>query len=107
MSKCFKNTNIKLVFYNLVKINSIYTKLKDKVDKFDQSNLVNKIPCECDKKRLDQHRNDCKPTNVNKTNTTALAEHHFKIRHNLKFDAAPILDVEDNWYKRNIVKCTT
>ncbi|XP_043500000.1 atrial natriuretic peptide receptor 3 [Polistes fuscatus] len=72
---------------------------------------VYKIPCECDKwtnknrnskKRLDQHRNDCKPTNVQKTNTTALAEHHFNTGHKFKFDKATILDREDNWYKRNI-----
>ncbi|KAI4476046.1 hypothetical protein M0804_013915 [Polistes exclamans] len=107
INKCFKNTNNNLVFYNLTKINSIYTKLKDKVDKFDQSNLVYKIPCECDKsyigqtkqklkKRLDQQKNDCKPINVNKTNTTALDEHHFKTGHTFKFDAATILDLEEN-----------
>ncbi|KAI4475994.1 hypothetical protein M0804_013946 [Polistes exclamans] len=111
--KCFKNTNFKLVFFNLPKINSIYTKLKDKVDKFDQSNLVYKIPCECNKsyigqtkqklkKRLDKHKNYCKPINVNKTNTTALAEHHFTTGYNLKFNTANILDLEENWYKRNI-----
>ncbi|KAI4484545.1 hypothetical protein M0804_007111 [Polistes exclamans] len=54
------------------------------------------------KKRLDQHKNDCKPINVNKTNTTALAEHHLKTGHTFKFDAATILDLEENWYKRNI-----
>ncbi|KAI4485278.1 hypothetical protein M0804_006783 [Polistes exclamans] len=115
INKCFKNTNVKLVFYNLGKINSIYTKLKDKDDKLEQSNLVYKIPCECEKcyvgqtkqklkKRLDQHRNDSKPKNAQKTNTTALAEHHFKIGHIFKFDETKILDKEDNWYKRNISK---
>ncbi|KAI4478021.1 hypothetical protein M0804_012212 [Polistes exclamans] len=49
------------------------------------------------KNRLGQHRNDCKPTNVKKINTTALAEHHFKTGHNFKFDATTILDLEDNW----------
>ncbi|KAI4476134.1 hypothetical protein M0804_013841 [Polistes exclamans] len=108
INKCFKNTNVKLVFYNLVKIKSIYTKLKDKDDKLEQSNLVYKIPCECEKcyvgqtkqklkKRLDQHRNDSKPTNAQKTNTTALAEHHFKTGHIFKFDETKILDKEDNW----------
>ncbi|KAI4472863.1 hypothetical protein M0804_015578, partial [Polistes exclamans] len=107
INKCFKNTNVKLVFYNLVKIKSIYTKLKDKDDKLEQSNLVYKIPCECEKcyvgqtkqklkKRLDQHRNDSKPTNAQKTNTTALAEHHFKTGHIFKFDETKILDKEDN-----------
>ncbi|KAI4476578.1 hypothetical protein M0804_013472 [Polistes exclamans] len=98
---------LKLVFYNLVKIKSIYTKLKDKDDKLEQSNLVYKIPCECEKcyigqtkqklkKRLEQHRNDSKPKNAQKTNTTALAEHHFKTGHNFKFDETKILDKEDN-----------
>ncbi|KAI4476761.1 hypothetical protein M0804_013305 [Polistes exclamans] len=54
------------------------------------------------KKRLDQHRNDSKPRNAQKTNTTALAEHHFKTGHIFKFDETKILDKEDNWYKRNI-----
>ncbi|KAI4492377.1 hypothetical protein M0804_002168 [Polistes exclamans] len=96
-----------------IKINSIYTKLKDRVDKLEQSNLVYKIPCVCDKcyigqtkqklkKRLDQHKNDCKPMNAQKSNITALAEHHFSTGHNFKFDETNILDKEDNWYKRNI-----
>ncbi|KAI4487261.1 hypothetical protein M0804_005410 [Polistes exclamans] len=90
-----------------VKINSIYTKLKDRVDKLEQSNLVYKIPCVCDKcyigqtkqklkKRLDQHKNDCKPMNAQKSNITALAEHHFSTGHNFKFDETNILDKEDN-----------
>ncbi|KAI4478529.1 hypothetical protein M0804_011852 [Polistes exclamans] len=49
------------------------------------------------KKRLDQHRNDSKPKNAQKTNTTALAEHHFKTGHIFKFDETKILDKEDNW----------
>ncbi|KAI4476760.1 hypothetical protein M0804_013304 [Polistes exclamans] len=49
------------------------------------------------KKRLEQHRNDSKPKNAQKTNTTALAEHHFKTGHNFKFDETKILDKEDNW----------
>ncbi|KAI4476895.1 hypothetical protein M0804_013222 [Polistes exclamans] len=113
INKWFQNTNVKLVFYNLVKIKSIYTKLKDKDDKLEQSNLVYKIPCECErcyvgqtkqklKKRLDQHRNDSKPRNAQKTNTTALAEYNFKTRYIFKFDETKILDKEDNWYKRNI-----
>ncbi|KAI4473653.1 hypothetical protein M0804_015250 [Polistes exclamans] len=94
-----------------IKINSIFTKLKDKVDKLEQSNLVYKIPCECDKcyigqtkqklkKSLEQHKNDCKPTNAQKNNTTALAEHHFKTGHEFKFEETAILDREDNWTHR-------
>lgn len=113
INKCFNKTNIQLVFYNLVRINSIYSRLKDKVDKEDQSGIVYRIPCECSKsyvgqtkqkfkKRLDQHKNDCKPINILKTNSTALADHHFKTGHNFKFDMATILDIEENWFKRNI-----
>ncbi|KAI4484083.1 hypothetical protein M0804_007539 [Polistes exclamans] len=51
------------------------------------------------KKRLEQHRNDSKPKNAQKTNTTALAEHHFKTGHNFKFDETKILDKEDNWFR--------
>ncbi|CAD6208583.1 GSCOCG00010569001-RA-CDS [Cotesia congregata] len=45
INKCFNKTNIKLVFNNLVKLSSIYTKLKDKVDKWEQSQVIYKIPC--------------------------------------------------------------
>ncbi|KAI4476298.1 hypothetical protein M0804_013714 [Polistes exclamans] len=66
--------------------------------------------CECErcyirqtkqkfKKRVDQQRNDRKLTNAEKTNTTALAEHHFKTGHNFKLEIATILYIEDNWYK--------
>lgn len=96
-----------------MKLNSIYTRLKDKVDKWEQSQVVYKIPGECGKfyigqtkqklkKRLDQHRCDCKPINILKTNSTALAEHHFSTEHNFKFDMATIVDIEDDWFKRNV-----
>ncbi|XP_014614687.1 PREDICTED: uncharacterized protein LOC106792699, partial [Polistes canadensis] len=85
----------------------VIKEIKDKVDKLKQSNLVNKIPCECDKryieqtkkklkKKIEQHRNDCKPTNVQKSNTTLVVKHHFKTRHEFKFEDTAILDREDN-----------
>ncbi|KAI4476882.1 hypothetical protein M0804_013209 [Polistes exclamans] len=43
--------------------------------------------------------NDSKPRNAQKTNTTALAEHHFKTGYIFKFDETKILDKEDNWLK--------
>ncbi|KAI4476263.1 hypothetical protein M0804_013750 [Polistes exclamans] len=102
-----------VLFKLTVKIKSIYTKHKDKDDKLEQSNLVYKIPCECEKcyirqtkqklkKRLEQHRNDSRPKKAQKTNTTALAEYHFKTEHNFKFDETKIFGKEDNLYKRNI-----
>ncbi|KAI4476472.1 hypothetical protein M0804_013543 [Polistes exclamans] len=94
-----------------IKIRLIFTKLKDKVDKVEQSSLVYKVQCKCNKcyigqtkqklkKRLEQHKNDCKPTNAQKNNTTALAENHFKTRHEFKFEETAILDREDNWTHR-------
>ncbi|KAI4473823.1 hypothetical protein M0804_015149, partial [Polistes exclamans] len=90
----------------LIKINLIYTKLKDKVDKLEQSNLVYKIPYVCDKcyigqtkpklkKRLEQQKNDCKPINAQKSNISALAEHHFITGHKFRFEETNILDKED------------
>ncbi|KAI4476487.1 hypothetical protein M0804_013558 [Polistes exclamans] len=109
------NTNVRLVFYNLVKINSIFTKLKDKVDKLEQSNLVYKILCVCDKcyigqtkkkikKRLKQHKNDGKPANAQMSNTTALAKHHFITVHKFKFDERDIFDREDSWLPKEVEK---
>ncbi|KAI4476488.1 hypothetical protein M0804_013559 [Polistes exclamans] len=48
------------------------------------------------KKKLEQHKNDCKPTNAQKNSTTALADHHFKKGHKFKFDETAILEREDN-----------
>ncbi|KAI4476763.1 hypothetical protein M0804_013307 [Polistes exclamans] len=104
-----KNNNYptSLIHIVFIKINSIFTKLKDKVDKLEQSNLVYKLHCVWDKcyigqtkqklkKRLEQHTNDCKSTNAQKSNITALAEHHFIRGHKFKFDETDILDKEDN-----------
>ncbi|KAI4475425.1 hypothetical protein M0804_014324 [Polistes exclamans] len=47
------------------------------------------------KKRLEQHKKDCKPTNAQMSNITALAEHHFITGHKFKFDETDIFDRED------------
>lgn len=104
----FRQTNCKLVFYNLCKIKDLYSRLKDPVDL-----EVYQIPCTCGKsyigqtkqklkKRINQHINDCRPVNINKSNMTALADHHFKSGHDFQFDAAQILDYESHFLKRNI-----
>ncbi|KAI4476635.1 hypothetical protein M0804_013414 [Polistes exclamans] len=61
--------------YGLRKTHKKECALRPVVDKPEQSNLVYKIPCVCDKcyigqtkqklkKRLEQHKNDCKPINA-------------------------------------------
>ncbi|XP_044594004.1 uncharacterized protein LOC123271684 [Cotesia glomerata] len=109
----FRQTNCKLFLYNLCKIKDFYSHLKDPVDKWDRSCLVYRIPCTCGKsykgqtkqklrKRINQHINDCRPVNINKSNMTALADHHFESGHDFQFDAAQTLDYEFHFLKRNI-----
>ncbi|CAD6226418.1 GSCOCG00005813001-RA-CDS, partial [Cotesia congregata] len=95
------------------KIKDLYSHIKDPVDKWDRSCLVYRIPCTCGKsyigqtkqklkKRINQHINDCRPVNINKSNMTALADHQFESGHDFQFDAAHILDYESHFLKRNI-----
>lgn len=104
-----------MVFYNGKTIKNLFTKLKDKDDTLLQSNVIYKINCKgCDscyigqtkqylKNRVYQHKYDCNITNINKTEKTALAHHHFDSEnHNFNFDEIRIMDKENNWYKRNI-----
>lgn len=113
ISSIFRQTNCKLVFYNLSKIKLLYSQLKDKVGNDDKSCLVYKIPCSCDKvyvgqtkqklkSRMRQHMTDCKLENFIKTNRTALAAHHFETGHNFRFDEVSVLDYESNFFKRNV-----
>ncbi|XP_057322507.1 uncharacterized protein LOC130665896 [Microplitis mediator] len=113
INRCFIGTTVRLAFYNLLKISSVYTKLKDPIKKEQQSCIVYKIPCSCDfcyigqtkqylESRIKQHVNDCKEHNYLKDNKTALASHHFDNQHTFSFDKVIILDKEGNWLKRNI-----
>lgn len=110
----FRQTNCKLVFYNISKVKNLYSQLKDKIKKEDRSSLVYRIPCSCGrwyvgqtrqklKKRTAQHKSDCRIESYNKNNKTALAVHHFENEgHNFQFDKVEILDLESNFLKRNI-----
>lgn len=109
-----KNGNCRLVFYNIKTTNLLYSRLKDRTLKSEESNLIYKINCkDCDKsyigqtkqylnKRIYQHKYDCKITNFNKTEKTALATHHFENNHQFDFDNTKILDKESNFRKRNL-----
>ena len=107
-----KKYDIRLAFYPTTKISHIYTNLKSKYDITDISQVIYKIPCmNCDLhyigttknklgRRLKQHANDCKLTNAQIPNKTALAQHHFQFGHHFNFDSATILDVEPIHRKR-------
>jgi len=104
-----------LVFYNPKTVKSLFTNLKDKDDKELQSNVIYKIDCKnCDgcyigqtkqylKKRVYQHKYDCNIVNIDKTEKTALPQHHFdQENHVFNFDEVSIMDKEPNWFKRNV-----
>nr|XP_021206294.2 uncharacterized protein LOC110385892 [Bombyx mori] len=113
LNRVFIGTHVRLAFYNILRVNSIYSKLKDPVNKQQQTGIVYKIPCSCDlcyigqtrqylSNRVKQHIYDCKNINILKANKTALATHHFDQHHNFEFDKIEILDKEMNWWKRNV-----
>jgi hypothetical protein len=117
IEELFKNIeNSKIVFYNNKRIHNLFTRVKDKDPVPIQSNLIYKINCKtCTgcyigqtrqylKERVSQHRGDCKITNINKPNKTALATHHFQEDeiHHFDFDNPKIIDKESQWLKRNI-----
>lgn len=111
ISRAFIGTDWKPASYNIKTIGNLYTKLKDKVDERVMSELIYAVPCECGKKyvgqtkqwlksRTNQHRLDCRPVNIIKSEQTALARHHFNTGHNFDFSKISILDREDNYRKR-------
>jgi hypothetical protein len=63
--------NIELIFTNTKTNHRLFTQIKDKIDKFKQTQLVYQIKCECDNKytgltfkqylgtRISQHKKDC------------------------------------------------
>ncbi|XP_057338456.1 uncharacterized protein LOC130676319 [Microplitis mediator] len=113
ISRAFVGTEWKPANYNIKTVGSIYTRLKDKVNEDLMSELVYAIPCECGKKyvgqtkqylrnRTNQHRLNCRPVNILKSEQTALARHHFDTGHNFDFNSVSILDREDNYLKRSV-----
>ncbi|CAD6234229.1 GSCOCG00012374001-RA-CDS, partial [Cotesia congregata] len=100
--RAFVGTEWKPANYNIKTVGNIYTRLKDKVNEDLMSELVYAIPCECGKKyvgqikqylknRTNQHRLDCRPVNILKSEQTALARHHFDTGHNFDFSSVSIL----------------
>ena len=98
-------------------MSSLYSTLKDKINVFDRSNVIYKIPCSmCDKcyigttknklgLRIKQHTNDCKLKNAF-LNKTALANHRFRVNHEFNFNKTTILDLETN-YRKGLQKLWT
>lgn len=110
IKKC--SPNCRLAFYNTNVVSSVFTRLKDPIPLDFSSGLVYRIPCSgCDKcyigmtkqylkTRIYQHRYDCREINRNKSEKTALSQHHFTADHTFDFNEVSILDRESNYYKR-------
>lgn len=113
ISRLFKDfEGIKLVLYNTKTTQSLFTKLKDKEELKNKSNLVYQIFCEgCDKnyigqtsqrveKRISQHKTTC--TDPKHKEKSTLAFHHHDTEHKFDFDNYKIVDMEPNPTKRRI-----
>lgn len=116
----FDNSNFNLAFKTENKVNKLFTKLKDKTNKDDKSNIVYQIPCSGDgtnncnkvyvgttknklKTRLATHKSEHKRNN-NSEPKTALAAHCRKHGHTADFNNIKILAEESNYKKRLITE---
>ena len=120
IKKLLRKVDIRIAFYPLLKISSLYANLKQKRSIGDLSSVIYRIPCrDCEKtyvgttknklsQRLKQHINDCKSKNSDKPNRTALSHHHFNHNHRFDFDSPTVLHTERNTIKRYLAEtvCT-
>ena len=103
----FKNTGTKVAFYNTKTVNNLFSKTKDKIPAEDESQVVYKVPCECNKvyfgqtarrvkQRINEHRRDVDI----KSTKTGLCQHSTESNHRIKWDELKIVDREPNDEKR-------
>lgn len=99
-----------LAYKPLNTIRQLYSKIKYKVPKEKETNLIYKINCECGatyigetkqylQKRMQQHKSNVK---LKQTQITALAKHAIEENHKFDFENPQILDREQNYNKRLI-----
>lgn len=103
---------VEVVPYYGKSVGSIYSKLKDKVNKQLKSSIIYEVPClSCPGKyigqtknylrtRINQHKLDCR--HIEKSGTTALSRHAHDLGHVFGFDDVRILDTEPILKKRLI-----
>lgn len=107
-----KFQNVKLAFRNTLTVKTLFSKLKDKDEILNNSNVIYSIPClECDKKyigqtsrklkdRITSHKSDVRH---NKQSCT-LARHAIENIHSFDYENVKILDTEPNMYKRQFLE---
>lgn len=115
IQKIVEDDKHKLAVYNIHTTEKLFSKLKDKVQDGEKTNVIYKINCmDCEGvyigqtkqhlyKRIGQHKNDTKIKNgVMQIDRTALCKHRFQNDHKFDFENVKILDVENVKFKRNI-----
>ena len=110
--KYLKKIKVKPIYKVGNKLNSIVKRGKEKLNKINQHNVVYKIDCDnCDSCyigetkravgiRIKEHRQNINLTDSDKHNVVTL--HRINTGHNMKWDEFKILDVESNYYKRDV-----
>lgn len=115
-SRIFDGDRYKMAHKTYNTLDKLFNKMKDKISKFEESNLIYKIPCggsdtqDCDKvyigttknklkTRISGHKSDQK-YRYNSTQKTALSSHCMELNHYPKFENTLILSRENNYKRR-------
>ncbi|EFN61751.1 hypothetical protein EAG_05118, partial [Camponotus floridanus] len=111
LENILKDTNTKLSYFSLNKLNSIVKAHKDAIPKFANTNVIYKIECDnCDASyvgqtgrklitRINEHR---KNINYNTRSQSVITEHKLNYNHEFKWNEVKILDKETFYNKRII-----
>lgn len=117
-SGMFDTQKYRMTFKTYSTNNKLFSRIKDRMSKWEMSNLVYKIPCtgntstNCSKvyigttkntlkTRIAGHKSNQKYRHIN-AEKTALSSHCFKLNHNPDFENASVLRIENN-YKRRLL----
>ncbi|XP_050517473.1 uncharacterized protein LOC126892084 [Diabrotica virgifera virgifera] len=111
LTRLFSDFNIKIANYNNRKLNTFFSKLKDRTPTSKCSNVVYGLPCECGKiyigqtsqrlsKRLALHKSDCR----HKPQATSLSIHVSENDHRVLYDDVIILDRADKDFHRKFLE---
>lgn len=117
----YNNEKYRLAPKTINTLRKLFTKTKSKIEKFDKSNLVYKIPCAGDginictkvyvgttknklKTRLAGHKSDLKCRTNTTIQKTALADHCAMSTHTPNYDITQILQTENNYNRRLILE---
>ncbi|XP_044745159.1 uncharacterized protein LOC123307022 [Coccinella septempunctata] len=110
--RLLKTDTIKVLARNEFRVKKLFSRVKDKMDVLKMSGVVYGVPCaSCGeiyvgqtsqqlKKRLTQHKSDVK----NPSKACALAEHVRSSGHQMNYNAAKVLECENNLKKRTFLE---